>query len=358
LSSASRHNFEYIWIVRCVGSNNINQNVECKIVNDAPEGIFPLIEVINEQLFVKYVSRFRSKYGKVMVDVPSYLVESSSRYYDAFQNFISNNPNPLNFYKKYQSIIDIPVISTQSSGDMKAAYNLITTNLQQLQPFFKQIAVRIKVHTVDLTSTPEIVTAYKDLIKSMRPTDLILFEIFDISRMEHAIQSNLNIMCAQSGLYSLKGYVLNAFNPVDNGHNYGPLFSYKLQLSGFGDFATEKRFPSRGGTSPNRIIRYYYWNKFLLKEHLNSNYTTAINSIKSNHFWTNNIPTHRLNCRACDIVENASNYNQGSVFWKRFRVLHYLNCIQNETKTAYSQAACAEDLDPDGHDTLYNLDSA
>jgi len=119
------------------------------------------------------------------------------------------------------------------------------------------------------------------------------------------------------------------------------------------DFATEKRFPPAGGRAQRRIIRYYYWDRFMLKEIARRKYHFAADQLKKSRYWANHT-SHISSCNACTEVQNNL-YNEGHVFWKRFRILHYLNSILNETKQQFSLATSSEDLDPDGYDLVYNI---
>lgn len=152
---------------------------------------------------------------------------------------------------------------------------------------------------------------------------------------------------------NLEIFVLNAFEPFDLRHNFGPIFSYRYDLDGFGDFATEKRFPPAGGRAQRRIIRYYYWDRYLLKEIARTSYHSAASQLRASSYWTNHA-YHIPSCNVCREVDNHR-YNEGHSYWKRFRILHYLNSITNETRQQSASAVSDEDLDPDGYDILFNV---
>lgn len=189
----------------------------------------------------------------------------------------------------------------------------------------------------------------------MSKNDLLLLDIFSISGYESQIDANMQLMSSLAKKLSLRVFALNAFEPANASHNYGPLFSHRYKLAGFGDFATEKRFPPGGGQGENKIIRYYQWTKFTLTEFRRPTYNSAASALKATHYWSKH-PKHLPRCDACTEV-HRNLFNESHVYWKRFRVLHYLNSIAKETRHKYAATASEQDLDPDGYDTLYNVGS-
>ncbi len=176
-----------------------------------------------------------------------------------------------------------------------------------------------------------------------------------MSRIERQINLNLQLMSNMGKKKNLEIFILNAFEPSDSGHNFGSLFSYRYGLDGFGDFATEKRFPASGGSSPTRIVRYYYWDKYILKEIANNSYPASAVQLKNSPYWVNHI-RHHSSCGACNKIE-IGNYNNGHSYWKEFRILHYLNSITTETRHQFATAVSEEDLNPDGYDSRFNVEA-
>jgi hypothetical protein len=256
--------FDFIWIVRCRGTN-CNRNVEYRLVPDAPaNGIKPLIEVVNPSVIGTFASRLRSKYGEIMVDLPFYLTEKSNKFDDEIEELNNNYLNQAQFFQAYQNIIDIPVVSASHTGIVN--YNVENAILANVRQNFEKVAVRARVPTFDLSTTPTTLRSYESLINNMRHPDLLLLDVFRMQGIEPQVDSNLELMSRLGKEHNLAVYVLNAFEPFHRRHNYGPLFSYKYDLDGFGDFATEKRFPSARGRPSRRIVRYYYWDKYELRE--------------------------------------------------------------------------------------------
>ena len=343
--------FDYIWIIRCAGTN-VNRNVEYRLIPEAPQNdIRPLLEAVNEDIFATFASRLRQKYGEIMVDFPLYLLESSNKFFDAVQRLSKTYPNQEDFFRKYKSMIDIPVVSAKHIGilDYKAEENRLSNVKQE----FEKVAVRVRVPTFNLQMAPTILGSYRSLLSKMGVNDILLLDIFNFLGIENQVNMNLELMSNLGRKKNLEVFALNAFEPFDLRHNYGPLFSYSFGLDGFGDFATEKRFPAAGGRAKRRIIRYYFWDRYTLKEFAHTSYHLAASQIKGANYW-NNHQAHVTSCNVCTEIQN-NQHNEGHSFWKKFRIVHYINSIQNETRQQFSQAISAEDLDPDGYDLIYNI---
>lgn len=343
--------FDYIWIIRCAGTN-VNYNVEYRLIPEAPQnGMRLLLEVIDEPIFASFTRLLRQKYGEIMVDFPLYLLESNNKFFGSFSDLSNKYPNQEAFFTKFKNLIDIPVISARQVGILD--YINEKDVLLKVKKQFERVAVRVRVPAFNLQMTPTILASYKSLLTSMNDNDILLLDVFNMIGIENQINMNLELMSKMGKKERLEVFTLNAFEPIDLGHNFGPLFSYSFNLNGFGDFATEKRFPAAGGRATRRIIRYYYWDRYMLKEIAHIRYQLAASQLRISHYWTNH-QGHVKSCNVCLEVQN-NRYNEGHSYWKRFRILHYLNSVLNETRQQYSQAISSEDLDPDGYDLLYNV---
>lgn len=345
--------FDYIWVLRCSGKNQ-NRNVEYRMIPNVPTArITPLLEVIDTTLLHTFTYSLRTKYGKVMVDFPSYLLEASNKFSEDIAELKAQYTTTENFFKSNKSAIDIPVISAQHIGF--GDYSDENSILLNVKDDFEKVAVRIRVPTYDLSGTTDILNSYKTLLGNMSIGDILLLDIFSMSGSESNIDSNIQLMTTIAKEHGLNISVLNAFEPVNASHNYGPIFSYRYKLSGFGDFATEKRYPSSGGPGENKIIRHYDWTRFVLREYKEKNYSTAASTLRSSNCWRNH-PDHVLGCTACS--DAAVTHSEGHSYWKSFRVLHYLHSIANETQHKYNSVTSDQDLDPDGYDNLFSVGRA
>ncbi len=344
--------FDYVWVLRCSGTNE-NRNPECAIIpNVSSKGIKPLVEVVDTEILHRFSRLLRAKYGEVMVDLPYYLLEADNKFSDSISNIFRQYPDQADFFHKNKSMVDIPVVSAQHIGNRD--YDSENAIMQRIKGEFEKVAVRVRVPSFNLGMATTIKRSYESLVNNMHKSDLLLLDVFDISGYESQINSNLELMSDIGKKQNINVFVLNAFEPVDTGHNYGPLFSFRYGLDGFGDFATEKRYPQAGGRAAKKIIRYYLWEKFILKEIKRDDYNIAAATLKASRFWSNH-SSHISSCSACNDVQH-NRFNRGHTFWKKFRVIHYLHCIGNETRLKYSTTSTDQDLDPDGYDILFNVE--
>ena len=344
------NNFEYTWVIRCSGTR-ANRNIEYGTVSKAPsKGITPLLEVIDTTLFSPFAHILREKYGKLLVDFPHYLLEANNKFSDDMRILKSDYPTPESFFQTNKASIDIPVISAPHIGF--GDFDDENKTLQNLKGIFEKFAVRVRVPTYDLSGTTNVLKSFRTLLDNMSVEDFLFLDVFNFSGSESNIDQNVQLMAGLGKNHGLTVSILNAFEPTNGSHNYGPLLSYKYTLNGFGDFATEKRFPSTGGPGENKIIRYYDWMRYVLREYKERQYSAAALTLRSSNCWKNNF-AHVSDCCACK--DASTTENQGHSYWKSFRMLHYLNSIANETQLKYNSVASDQDLDPDGYDTLFNV---
>jgi len=348
------NNPSYLWILRCVGGENINRSVEYKLIDEAPKGeIIPLLEVINEVHLSNFYPKLKRKYGEVWVDLPYYLSEHSNKFQESVDGLITSyKSSPATFFLTHKNNLDVPVVSAPDSYSFdseRAIYNSIKDE-------FYKIAVRVRVPTVDITTAME--SSLKQLVNAMRIEDVLLLDVFQFSSVESQVTSNIKKMNNIAQQKNIGVYVLNAFETFQaNCHNYGPLLTAYFSLVGFGDFATEERFkPARAWGGRASIIRYYVpssYDLWFCKE--KAGYDSAKGKLVKSGHWANTSTTqHRSRCTVCDEV-NKNKHNKDHIYWKRFKILHYLNCIANEMITQHVPVNTAEDLDPDGYNTIVKL---
>jgi hypothetical protein len=348
--SATSPTFKYNWVIRCNGKKE-NKSPEYRMISEAPgSGITPVLEVIDSTLLRPFVYKLKAKYGTVLIDFPLYLLESSSKFDENIKASEAEYGTAENFFNDNKAVIDIPVVSARYNGFVN--FDKENQLLLALKKTFGKVAVRVRVPTYDLSETTGALSTYKELLINLSHNDILLLDVFNLSGSEGSIDLNLRLMTGLGKKVGIDMSILNAFIPQNGNHNYGPLFSYRYCLSGFGDFATERRYPPGGGQGEHKIVRYYDWNRFVLREYREASYAEAAAALRSSNCWQNN-PHHVSACFACS--EATKTDSEGHTYWKAFRVLHYLHSITNETKRKYNSVTSDQDLDPDGYDTLFNV---
>lgn len=350
--------FRYLWVVRCSGSR-INSNLEYKIIPEAPgRNITPLIEVIDEEISTPFRIALRRKYHRVFIEFPAYLNEQGNKFRAKPDTTLRDYTNCIDFFNAISLGPDIPVVSAfHDPRDIAIDYSLESMLVDGMPNGSGEVAVRIRVPTVNLSSSTNSLNSYNYLLEILRGRGSLFLDIFNMSRGFVQTTSNLRLMCTLARALNIPVFVLNAFEPRDMAHNYGPFFSKHLDLEGFGDFATEFRFPqnvriNRPYSDIRKTIRLYDWNRFVLRDFSQYTYAAAVSQLTTSRLWINN-GAHISSCPACRNV-SLGVFNESRSYWKSFRIQHYLHCMANETCANYLASSNAEDMDPDGYDTFFS----
>jgi len=355
LSSSMKKSFLYLWILRCAGEKGNNRTVEYEIINEAPNrSIIPLVEVINEHNLNQFYHNLKRRYEEVWVDLPYYLAEKSNLFLSKVKQLRGKYmPNPRSFFINNKNNLDVPVVSAPFSYSFNSERNIYNS----IKTDFDKIAIRVRVPTVDITTYANMLSSFTHLINSMKDEDNLLLDVFQFSSVESQVVSNIREMNKIARKRNIGVYILNAFETnLLNCHNYGPLLTAGFSTDGFGDFATDERFRGSGGRSITRTIRYYeplYHTLWFFTERSGLRYVGAKRKLVRSPRWhsTSLNRIHLSICKVCDEVNNNVN-KKNDFYWKRFKMLHYLYCINNETSTQFSSVNTPEDLDPDGYDTI------
>jgi hypothetical protein len=339
--------FQYIWVVRGTGTRSVEYSMLPEL-RSFP--LFPLLEVTDVNFFPAYAPPLRRYFGALLVDLPYYLLDYSNKHRDDVAALHSHYPDPATFFTSFTQWINIPV----ASGRLSPApdYSLQLRTLQQLQTHFPRIAARLLLPSSEITQIPVSDSSYANLIASIPQGSIILLDAPFVLGNENVVAFNVREMANRAIQRGHEVYVLNAFDPEAGGHNFGPHFSYQYSLRGFGDLATEPRWPPPGGGgAPTGVIRYYDFDRFTTSVfRAPGGYAQAVTNLTNSSLWQNHA-AHRHNCRVCtEVASGLHSLSPG--YWKRFRIEHYITSIFNETRNRYASVRSAEDLDPDGHDVI------
>jgi len=347
LSRPSR-DFEYVWVIRGSGTRSVEYRMLPHVRGNA---LLPLLEVTDGYSFPAFATRLRSYFGSVMVDVPQYLLDYSNKFREQADGLLRVYPDPINFLVSFKSWIDIPVASSrlQPIPDYSVQRNAVGRLIQD----FQRVAVRLFVPSVDITQISVSINSYIDLLKNVPEGSIILLDIPEVSGNEAVVAANVREMSSRASQLGHKLYVINAFDPDSGGHNFGPYLAFENQLKGFGDLATEHRWPPTGGGGyPTAIIRYYDFQRYVVEEFRErlGGYEQAAQRLVGSTVWQNHV-AHRRTCPACSEVSRGA-YQLSSAYWKQFRLEHYIASILHDTRNQYSAVTNPQDLDPDGHDVI------
>jgi len=350
--------FEYIWAIRGSGTDPSSpRSVEYGMLPKVKNlKLLPLLEVTDQVSFIAFVTRLRSYYGTTLVDVPQHLLDYSNRFRDGLDGLLKIYGDPVKFLISLRKWIDIPVASSRwavITPDYSAQIGMV----RDLKKHFDRVAVRIFVPQLDISQIGNSQKSYANILQNLPEKSIVLLDIPKVTAYEAVVAVNVSEMSKEAIKSGFDVYVLNALDPEAGGHNYGPYFSYVNGLKGFGDLATERRFPTGGGGYPTAVVRYYDFGGFVIDEFRDqSGYQQASNKLRNSNVWQKS-NLHRSTCSACSEVEQG-NSQLSAKYWKQFRIEHYLNSIHHDTRTQYGTVASAQDLDPDGHHTIVQQSSA
>ena len=333
------------------------------------DNIIPLLEIVDEEIFEKFIANTCNKFDKLMVELPIYLSERPNKYQTDVLDILnkyesSEEDSQISFYKDcqkdknfnlvtedYPDLGFIPVISTIPRN---ITYSDFISKYNNLKNLFNEVAFRFFVYSTDIT--PEQKENILTISNSIRDNDIILLDILGFENVEGQIRKNLEEIISM--LNEKQIYILNAFdyNGNNDTHNYSPLIAKELNTSGFGDFATTVRYEAGGGGGgqTKRIRFYEYNNHNLIHFQHESSYTGATQFLKQSQFWKEIIreeENHLSICSYCNAIEQDI-YNNGHSWWKQYRIMHYINSILNHTIPNMSQYDNAEDFDSDGYNDI------
>ncbi|MFH1229706.1 MAG: hypothetical protein V1678_04770, partial [Candidatus Aenigmatarchaeota archaeon] len=250
--------------------------------------------------------------------------------------------------------IKIPVASSEENTD--EAYEKLLITFNELKKTFPRIAVRIFVSHIQVTPHQE--AQLRVISDNLRKDDIILLDVIAFEGVEQPVLSNVKTICSLLPAGNEK-HILNAFDIRTNRgevHNYGPLLAKHLGFNGFGDFATSLRYEPKGGRQGKKIIRYYVGDSNNKLVHfVDTAFSRSLSLLKASAYWTQAIGRgHNKNCAGCLITATP---NESMTFWKKFRILHYIFSILNDTLPHMNSHKNPQDIDTDGYANLYNKGS-
>lgn len=309
--------------------------------------MLPHLEVANLDLFRRNIQAINSRFGDVLVELPEYLAERTNKHQESVQNIL-NQYEQVDFYTNFQSQIGIPVVSCMKS---RRDYSVLLDRFRSLRDQFDRVAVRCFVYQPVLTITQ--LRNLTSLFEDLRNEDIILFDILKFLRIERRqIQKLRRILETMSYLApESDAYILNAL--CSDLHNYGPLLANILDLNGFGDFSTTRRFEASGGRGAlPKIIRYYYSSSHeLIRFEHDTSYLVAVQDLTNSSYWDNNVSGGHLGyCNVCNEI-HSNQHNNAPVYWKRYRIVHYIKSVVNETLPSIP-GTDPRSLDIDGYDRI------
>lgn len=321
---------------------------------DITENIFPLVEVVDQEEFVENINIIEEKFGDIMVDLPLYLserTESNNKHRNDVREILERHGSvdingQTNFYLSEENSI-IPVVSTFSHD---IDYDNLISGFNSLENEFERIAIRIFVFSRGMTDDQ--IENLNQLANSIRNEDILLLDLLEFEDVMEPVISNISEI---NNIFQHNNtYLLNAFDvEIDRDvHNYTPVLAKSFGFNGFGDFATIPRWEGGYGYGGpgRRIIRFYAYNDNRLVHFVHEDdFTDAVGFLKDSIYWEDaQDDNHPDNCNYCNHVDN-DNFNRGPTWWKKYRIIHYINSIYYHTFPEMDRYTDPEDFDMDGY---------
>ncbi|QIB73533.1 hypothetical protein G3I44_04090 [Halogeometricum borinquense] len=302
----------------------------------------PIIEVVDQDINIE---GWQGQFEQSFIEFPRYLNERSTRYDKGGLNALMEryNASPVQYYTAHKSKIEIPVIASPSIRP--PAYKAILDFHRELQDQFNRLAVRLFVPAGTLTAKQE--QNLDAILEELRSEDFLLLDIVDSADFSKHLYERVQSIIDRAD--NQETYVLNAFEPQDGQrHNLGPVLTQRFDLDGFGDFVTDPRFPSGGGSSEEQssIIRQYSQGRYEVREYKKETYPEAFKELLSEDEFD---PDH---CEFCSLmVEEESDW---ATQWKIYRMGHYIHTILEETLPKV-ETESPEELDTMGETLIREL---
>lgn len=319
------------------------------LTSDLSRGLnmLPHLEVVDLSFFQGNIQTINRRFGDVLMELPEYLTERANKYRDDVADIL-NQYGQVGFYTSFQDQVGIPVISCRKS---QRNYSVLLDRFERIRDQFDEVAIRFFIHRPLLTRVQEQNLA--SLFEDLRNKDIVLFDILRFSGIEQRQVRKLRQMLETISNLApeCEVYILNAFG--SDHHNYSPLITNILDLDGFGDYSTIPRTePKSGGGVPTKIIRYYHSSDHELVHFTHdTSFLVAAQELTNSSYWDDNVSRGHLDyCNVCDEIRN-NRHNNTYKYWKRFRIVHYIKSIVNDTLPSIP-GSNPRDLDVNGYDRI------
>ncbi|MUV49293.1 hypothetical protein [Haloarcula sp. CBA1122] len=305
--------------------------------NVSPNQVMPVIEIIDEDDF-NHLDSYREFERDLMIDLPRYLVPRNNKHQDDVDTIVSNYSSVADFYRQNVDNDDVPVVSGDAEPPID--YSQLTSLYNQLENDYDRLAIRIFVGLRQFDHQQE--QQIRDLVSQLRDDDLVLIDLVDTAGFDSDAYRNAETIVGL--LDSQETYILNAFKYDESNHNYGPVAAKELDISGFGDFVINQRFPQEMNfRPPTQYIRMFNTDTMELENFGGDGYDNAYNQMRNSNGLD---PDHCEYCRQAD-----SDPNWGPNFWKRVRMGHYISEVLDETLDRM-ESQTSPNLDSHGYDEI------
>jgi len=294
---------------------------------NSERSLLPCLEITEPGVDLTF---YESAQGRLLVDFPEYLSQRSTAFEaspgddgdEGIDEFLDQyNRDPVQFFEAKAEAVDIPVLSPERPEPVVFAD--IHRQHRELRDQFDELAVRLFVPFESFDDRQQENLAA--LLADLRPNDIVLIDILSVASFNGDYYDRIQSLVDDASGHET--YVLNAFEPRESvTHNNGPVLALELGLAGFGDFATDSRYPSGGAAGDSErdsILRQYDDAAFEVKEYSAETYPEALNNAQADGSFD---PDH---CEFCNNM--ASEDRDWSEIWKTNSMGHYISEVVDYT---------------------------
>ncbi|MEZ3114652.1 hypothetical protein RYH80_01790 [Halobaculum sp. MBLA0147] len=287
--------------------------------------IVPIIEIIEES-DLDNLEVYAQAGTPVLVDVPEYLTETEepNGFTAEVEELLSDFDTPVKFFNKKSDYIGVPVVSGHLNDQFN--YSVLFNRYRNLSDDFNRVAIRVFIGSSELTTKQN-----KDL-RELRDTisneDILLLDSIEPAELGPESTARKNLTEVAEMFDSNERIILDAFSVFRGvNYNFGPAIAREAGVSGFGDFAHDRRLPPAedipmGMHNTRNIYHYDYEDRQQRKFQGNDGYSGQDSAFEALSDWDKWSPDH---CEFCEEAEARD--SEGPTFWKRVRMGHYVESV-------------------------------
>jgi len=292
---------------------------------DGTLDIVPIIEIVDES-DLDNLEVYAQAGNPILVDIPGYLTETEepNGFTAEVEELLEDVDSPIEFLNQNYNKIDVPVVSGHLESPFE--YSILSSRYQNLSDDFARAAIRVFIGSSELTSKQR-----KDLQRlqdTISDGDILLLDSIEPAELGPKSTARKNLIEAASMFESNQRIILDAFSVFRGvNYNFGPTIARQIGVSGFGDFAHDRRLPPAedipmGMHDTRNIYHYDYEDRQQRKFQGDDGYSGQDSAFEALSDWDRWNPNH---CEFCEEAEARD--SEGPTFWKWVRVGHYIESV-------------------------------
>ena len=287
--------------------------------------IVPIIEIADESDLDNLEVYVQA--GKpVLVDVPEYLTETEepNGFTAKVEKLLEGVGGPIEFLNQNSDDIGVPVVSGHLESPFD--YSDLSSRYQNLSDDFTRAAIRVFIGSSELTKIRK--DDLRELQETIPDDDILLFDSIEPAELGPESTARKNLIEAASIFENNQRIILDAFSVFRGvNYNFGPAIAREAGVSGFGDFAHDRRLPPAedipmGMHNTRNIYHYDYEDRQQRKFQGDDGYSGQDSAFEALSDWDKWNPDH---CEFCEEAEARD--SEGPTFWKWVRMGHYVESV-------------------------------